>query len=141
MSERKLIRLDAEDRVRVLAKIPLFSGCDDGQLRAIAEVAHILAYDGGQIIVPEGERGQGFYVLLSGEARVCRSDEDVARLGAGDFFGEISLIEGTPRTADVIADGHAVCLGILRTDFRALLVRQPRIALRIIEAEGKRIQE
>jgi CRP-like cAMP-binding protein len=141
MGERKLIRLDAEDRARVLAKIPLFAGCDDPMLRSIAEVAHLIAFDDGQVIVPEGEKGQGFYVLLSGEAQVRRDDQDVARLATGDFFGEVSLVEGTPRIATVTAIGHTVCLGILRTDFRALLVRQPRIALRIIEAEGKRIQE
>jgi CRP-like cAMP-binding protein len=56
----------------------------------------------------------------------------------GDFFGEIALLEGTPRTASVVAVGPVVCLGILRGDFRPLLVRQPRIALRIIEEEGRR---
>ncbi len=139
MGERKLIRLDAEDRARVLAKVPLFAGCDDFQLRAIANVSHLIAFEDGHVIVPEGEKGQGFYVLLSGAAQVSRDSKDVARLEAGDFFGEVSLVEGTPRTATVTAAGHTVCLGILRTDFRALLVRQPRIALRIIEAEGKRL--
>ena len=59
MSERKLIRLDAEDRARALAGIPLFAGCDDTQLRSIADVSHLLAFDDGQVIVTEGEKGQG----------------------------------------------------------------------------------
>lgn len=139
MGERKLIRLDAEDRARALSKIPLFTGCDDFQLRSIAEVSHLIAFDDGQVIVPEGEKGQGFYLVLTGGAKVQRDSSDVAALGIGDFFGEVSLIEGTPRTATVVADGHTVCLGILRSDFRALLVRQPRIAMRIIEAEGRRL--
>ena len=138
MGERKLIRLDAEDRARALAKIPLFAGCDDVQLRAIADVSHMLAFDDGQVIVPEGEKGQGFYLVLTGGATVQRDGEDVASLGVGDFFGEVALLEGTPRTATVVANGHTVCLGILRSDFRALLARQPRIAMRIIEAESRR---
>ena len=138
MGERKLIRLDAEDRARALAKIPLFAGCDDVQLRAIADVSHMLAFDDGQVIVPEGEKGQGFYLVLTGGATAQRDGEDVASLGVGDFFGEVALLEGTPRTATVVADGHTVCLGILRSDFRALLARQPRIAMRIIEAESRR---
>lgn len=141
MSERKLIRLDPEDRARALSNVPLFTGCDDGQLRSIAEVSHLIAFDDGQVIVPEGEKGQGFYLVLAGEALVMRDGSEVARLGTGEFFGEVALIEGTPRNATVLASGSTVCLGILRSDFRTLLVRQPRIALRIIEAEGKRVQD
>lgn len=139
MNERRLIRLDSGDRARALSRIPLFAGCDDGQLRSIAECAHLLAFEDGQVIVPEGEKGQGFYLILTGEARIVRDGEDIARLGTGEFFGEVSLLEGTPRIATVLASGSTVCLGILRTDFRALLVRQPRIAMRILEAEGRRL--
>jgi CRP/FNR family transcriptional regulator, cyclic AMP receptor protein len=141
MSVRKLIKLDAEDTARALARVPLFAGCSDSDVREIAGLAHLLSFEDGAVIVPEGEEGLGFYLLLSGEARVVQGDREVNRMSAGEFFGEISLLEGTPRTASVIAVGSAVCLGILRGDFRPLLVRQPRIALRIIEEEGRRYDE
>ena len=139
MPDRKLIRLDPHDTARALAKVPLFAGCSPEDIRDIAELAHMLAFDDGAVIVPEGEEGLGFYLLLSGEATVVQEGREINRISSGDFFGEIALLEGTPRTASVIAVGRTVCIGILRSDFRPLLVRQPRIALRILEEEGRRI--
>lgn len=139
MPGRPLIRLDPEDTVRALSHVPLFSGCSEEDMREIAGCAHLLAFDDGSVIVSEGEEGLGFYLVLSGEARVFQGGAEVNRLRAGDFFGEIALIEGQPRTASVAAVGRTVCLGILRSDFRPLLVRQPRMALRILEEEGRRI--
>jgi CRP/FNR family transcriptional regulator, cyclic AMP receptor protein len=140
MNDRRLIRLDANDRARALANIPLFAGCDEQQVRAIADCAHVLSFDAGQTIVAEGEDGLGFYLLLAGSARVVRDGAEVARLGAGDFFGEVALIERKPRTASVLAADRTICLGILRSDFRPLLVRQPRIALRILDVEAGRLE-
>ena len=138
MTLRKLLRLDPDDTARALAKVSLFAGCSDDDVRDIAAIAHLLSFEDGAVIVPEGEEGQGFYLIMSGEAAVVQRGSEISRLGAGEFFGEIALIEGTPRTASVIAVGSVVCLGILRADFRPLLIRQPRIALRIIEEEGRR---
>jgi CRP-like cAMP-binding protein len=141
MTVRKLIRLDPDDTARALARVPLFAGCSDDDIRDIAAIAHLLSFEGGAVIVPEGEEGQGFYLIMSGEASVVQGTTVINTLAAGDFFGEIALLEGTPRTASVIAVGSVVCLGILRADFRPLLIRQPRIALRIIEEEGRRYEK
>jgi len=141
MTVRKLIKLDQDDTARALGRVPLFSGCSDDEVRDIAGLAHLLRFEEGAVIVPEGEEGLGFYLVMSGEAKVVRGEHEVNRLGPGDFFGEIALLEGTPRTASVIATGPVVCLGILRGDFRPLLMRQPRIALRIIEEEGRRFDQ
>jgi len=141
MSVRRLIKLDPGDTARALMRVPLFAGCSDEEVRDIAELAHLLRFEDGAVIVPEGEEGLGFYLVMSGEAVVVRGGEEVNRLGAGDFFGEIALLEGTPRTASVVAEGTAVCIGILRGDFKPLLMRQPRIALRIIEEEGRRFDK
>ena len=138
MSVRRLIKLDPDDTARALTRVPLFVGCSEEEVRDIAELAHLLRFEDGAVIVPEGEEGLGFYLVMSGEASVMRGDDEVNRLGPGDFFGEIALLEGTPRTASVVAVGTTVCLGILRGDFKPLLIRQPRIALRIIEEEGRR---
>lgn len=138
MTVRKLLRLDPDDTARALARVSLFAGCSDDDIRDIAEIAHLLSFEDGAVIVPEGEEGQGFYLIMSGEASVVQAGKEINRLAAGEFFGEIALLEGRPRTASVIAIGAVVCLGILRSDFRPLLIRQPRIALRIIEEEGRR---
>jgi CRP-like cAMP-binding protein len=139
MTVRKLIKLDPDDTARALARVPLFAGCSEEEVREIASLAHMLRFEDGGVIVPEGEEGLGFYLLMSGEARVLQGGEEVNRLSAGEFFGEIALLDGTPRTASVIADGRVVCLGILRGDFKPLLMRQPRLALRILEEAGRRV--
>jgi CRP-like cAMP-binding protein len=138
VGQPRLIRLDPEDTARALARVPLFAGCPEEDRRRIAALAHVVRFDDGAVIVPEGEEGRGFYLLLAGHASVRRGEAEIGRLGPGDFFGEIALLEGTPRVASVVADGPVVCLGILRADFRALLVRQPRLALRILEEAGRR---
>jgi CRP-like cAMP-binding protein len=138
VTDRRLIRLDPQDTARALSKVPLFAGCSDEEMREIAQLAHLIRFDDGSVIVPEGEEGLGFYLLLAGDAVVSRSGAEINRLGPGQFFGEIALLEGTPRTASVTAEGQVVCLGILRSDFRPLLVQQPRIALRILEEAGRR---
>ncbi|MGH2727647.1 MAG: cyclic nucleotide-binding domain-containing protein, partial [Actinomycetota bacterium] len=106
MAERRLIRLDPNDTARALAQVPLFAGCSDGDLRDIAALAHLLSFEEGAVIVPEGEEGLGFYLLLSGEAVVLQDGVEVNRIGSGQFFGEIALLEGTPRTASVVATGR-----------------------------------
>jgi len=139
MSDARLIRLDGDDRARALARVPLFAGSDEAQLKAIAETAHVVAFEAGSVIVAQGEEGLGFYLILSGSVHVLRDGDEVAALGSGEFFGEVALVERTPRTATVAAAERTICLGILRSHFRPLLVAQPRIALRILDAEAARI--
>lgn len=133
MSEPRIIRLAAEDVVRVLLHMPLFEGVREDELRRLGERGHILAFADGQVIIPEGEEGLGFYVVLTGAVRVGRDSRAIGRIEAGGFFGEIALLEGEPRDASVAAEGGAICLGIVRSDFRSLLVRNPRLALRILD--------
>jgi CRP-like cAMP-binding protein len=139
MTPRRIISLDVDDLVRALRRIPLLEDTPERELADIAMRAHILAFDDGEVIVPEGEEGLGFYVVMSGRARVVRDGRVVNRLEQGEFFGEIALLENAGRTATVVAEGAATCLGILRTFFRPLLVRNPRLALRILDEEAKRL--
>lgn len=139
MNGRKAIQLGIDDRMRALDSLPLLEGISKAERRELAEKAHILGFNDGETIVIEGEEGLGFYLILSGGARVLQRGAVINRIPAGGFFGEVSLLEGIPRTADVVADGPTVCLGLLRADFRRLLVREPRIAMTIIEEEGRRL--
>lgn len=141
MPERRVIRLDGEDLVRMLARLPLLAGVPEEDLRHIADRAHLVSFSAGEVIVREGEEGLGFYLIVSGAGRVVKGDAEIARLRGGDFFGEESLLEWSPRTATVLAGEPTVCLGILRSDFKEILVRNPRLALRILEEEARRVSE
>jgi CRP-like cAMP-binding protein len=129
------------ERARALIQMPILEGCPAPEVEQIASRAHVLLFDDGEVIVPEGEEGLGFYFITQGRVRVLRANEIVATLGPGEFFGEVSLLEGTVRNATVLADGNVMCIGILRSFFRPLLARNPRLALRILDVETQRFEE
>ena len=131
--------VELADRMGTLARMPLLEDCPTHEIEQIALRAHVLSFEDGEVIVPEGEEGLGFYFLIDGGARVLRGGQEVARLSGGDYFGEISLLEGEPRNATVIAVGETTCMGILRSFFRPLLARNPRLALRILDEELRRM--
>ena len=132
------VSIGVAERARALTLMPVLEGCPVPEVEQIASRAHVLLFDDGEVIVPEGEEGLGFYFITEGRVRVMRADREVARLGPGEFFGEVSLLEGTVRNASVIADGNVTCIGILRSFFRPLLARNPRLALRILDMETQR---
>jgi CRP-like cAMP-binding protein len=137
----KSVSLDLAERTRALTKMPVLEGCPPAEVEQIAARAHVMLFESGEVIVPEGEEGLGFYFITDGRVRVLRNGRQIARLGAGEFFGEVSLLEGTVRNATVVADGPATCIGILRSFFRPLLARNPRLALRILDIETLRFAE
>lgn len=137
---RRIITLDVEDRAKALARIPLLAVLPYRELEDLALRSHVLGFADGDVIVPEGEEGLGFYVILTGAVSVIRDGEPIDTLHAGDFFGEVSLLEGVPRTASVIAVGPTTCVGILRSFFKPLLVRNPRFALQVLDEEARREQ-
>jgi CRP-like cAMP-binding protein len=138
VTRRRIIALESDDRALALSRVPILSSLPSSELDEIASRSHVLAFSDGDVIVPEGEEGLGFYLILNGRCRVVRDGVQIAELHTGDFFGEISLLEGTPRNATVIADGETTCAGMLRQTFKGLLVRNPRLALRILDEEARR---
>jgi CRP/FNR family cyclic AMP-dependent transcriptional regulator len=135
------LSIGVAERARALIQMPILEGCPVPEVEEIASRAHVLLFDDGEVIVPEGEEGLGFYFITQGRVRVLRANEEVATLGPGEFFGEVSLLEGTVRNATVLADGNVMCIGILRSFFRPLLARNPRLALRILDVETQRFEE
>ena len=135
------IQLSSEERLAALQQLDLLAACSTPELSDLAEAAHVLSFADGEMIVREGERGLGFYLVMSGSAEVRRGGTLLSRIEAGGFFGEIALLEGVVRTADVIAVGDTICLGIMREDFRNLLVREPRLAMEILEEERRRLHD
>ena len=92
-----------KDTVSQLAKVPLFSDCSQRDLQTIARVVREIPHEAGTVIAREGEPGVGLFVILDGTADVSIGGRKKATLGPGDFFGEIALLDGGPRTATVTA--------------------------------------
>ena len=130
----------AKDVAARLAKVPIFSGCSQRELAAIARVIRPIDHDAGAVIAVEGQPGAGLFVIDSGEADVTIGGRKINHLGAGDFFGELALLDGGPRTATVTAATDIKLLALTEWVFRGLLIEHPTIALRTLEAMASRLR-
>jgi len=133
--------MDAADAAAALANIALFRGLSVRDLAQVADMAKELNFAVGKAITEEGAAGGRFYVLLDGEADVLIGDDVVNNLKAGDSFGEISLIDGQPRTATVVARSPLRTLSLASWNFRPLLKEHPSIAERVMLDLCRRLRE
>jgi CRP/FNR family transcriptional regulator, cyclic AMP receptor protein len=117
-----------------LASVPLTAGLESRVRRRLAQIGKRRTYAPGEAIVREGSTGTAIYIVLSGRARVERGGEVLGSLRAGDFFGELALIEEHPRSASVVADDETECLLFPAWEFSALLDEHPEIAVPIMRA-------
>jgi CRP/FNR family transcriptional regulator len=117
-----------------LGSVPLLAGLDPRTRRRLAETGKRRTYGPDEEIVREGSTGTALYIVLSGTARVVRGGETLGEVRAGDFFGELALIEEHPRSASVIAATETECLLFPAWEFTALLEEHPDIAVPIMRA-------
>jgi len=131
--------------VELLARVPLFAGLSQTHMRRVASLAQVSNYNAGRVIVKRGDPGKAFYVIIQGEAKVVKGKIVTARqeaqLGPGDFFGELSLLDGEPRAASVIASSPLTTIRIERAAFRRLLREEPDLALKILEGMARRTRK
>jgi putative ABC transport system ATP-binding protein len=104
-----------------LRPIDLFKALTPQQLSDVAEHVKKRHFASGETVIREGEPGEEFFVISDGEVEVIRADHEVARLGPGDFFGEVALISGEPRNATVVAEGEVDTYVLGKTDFETAL--------------------
>src|ERR1700675_4923355 len=126
--------LTRDRRSALLAAARLFDGVEPAEMERIAAVAVEVDFPADHVIARQGEIGTGFFVIVSGGARVIRDGETVVTLGPGDFFGELSVLDGQPRIAQVVADGPTTCLALASWDFEAILLEEPRGSLASLRA-------
>lgn len=116
----------------VLATVPLFRGLPRRHLKRVAELCDVADYMAGHTIVKEGEPGDSFYVVLSGQAKVTANGRFLKRVLPGDEFGEISLLDGGVRTASVISETPMTLLVLSRANFLKALRDEPELALHVM---------
>jgi CRP/FNR family cyclic AMP-dependent transcriptional regulator len=130
----------ARGGAEALADVPLFAGLSRRHLRNIAKLGEEQEFEEGATLAQEGEPGETFHVLLEGEATVTRGGRRLNRLIPWDFFGEIALIDGGPRTASVVADTPVKTLTIERAKFRKMLEEDPSIVVKMLEELARRLR-
>jgi len=128
------------DVISALASVPLFSGFSQKQIRLVAESGREYKYKAGATIVEDGSVGLGFYMVLNGGVEVRRGPRVLATLSNGQYFGEMSLIDGEPRSADVLAVQPTECFTLSTQVFYDLIKRHPELALVMLRELVKRLR-
>lgn len=132
--------LTRDRRTELLAGAPLLATVDAAGLERIADRTVEVAFTDGHVIARQGEVGTGFFMIASGGARVVRDGRTIATLGPGDFFGELSVLDGQPRVAQVIAAGETTCLALASWDLAAVINEQPSVAVGLLRGLAERLR-
>lgn len=135
-----------EQKKNVLKNVPLFGALKDRQLQRMADRMVERNYGAGDLIVKQGQGGEGFYVLINGKAEATRERSDgekvvVNSFSPADFFGELALLdEDGVRTASITATEPTTCLVLTRWDFLAILRQDADMAVEILQEMAKRFR-
>jgi CRP/FNR family transcriptional regulator, cyclic AMP receptor protein len=128
-------------KVEALKRAPLFEGLSRKELVELARVSEDLEVPPGKVLCREGEIGHEFFVIVDGEVDVTRNGKPVATRAGGEFFGEIALLEETPRTATVTAKTPLRFFVLTRSDFRRLVNDNRNVERKVLRALARRVVE
>ena len=133
--------LAASHREAIISGCPLFRGLDPHGAGAIAAVATEVEFRPEHAIARQGEIGSGMFIVVDGRVRVVRDGQVVTRLGPGEFFGELSVLDGAPRNATVTAEVPTTCLAIATWDAERVMREEPGVALALLRVLAGRLRE
>jgi CRP/FNR family cyclic AMP-dependent transcriptional regulator len=124
-----------------LRGVQMFSACTDKELAQIARACDEIVVEADAVVVEEGTAGEGFYLIVTGEADVSRGGRPVATVGAGQYFGELSLLDEAPRNASVTARTAMTLLRLRRREFSAVLDSWPGVAHKLLQQMARRLRQ
>lgn len=139
-----------DENLALLRGVPLFDGLDEAQLRPLAAAARFCVYPQDAAIVEFGQRteeaqdGDSLYIIVEGQVRVVREvagrEEILNYLGPGEFFGEMALLDGKPRSATVLTEEDTQCLILSRWELLRAMRRDPEIAIQMLRVMSERLR-
>jgi CRP/FNR family cyclic AMP-dependent transcriptional regulator len=130
----------ARQSAAALAEVPIFAGLSKRHLEKVARIAVTKRYRQDAKMVIAGDRGESFFVVLEGTALVTAGDFIDVVLGPGDFFGEMALLDGYPRSATVTAESPVEVMIVTRRSFIKLLESEPTIAIAMLKTLTRRVR-
>jgi CRP/FNR family cyclic AMP-dependent transcriptional regulator len=130
----------AEGAVDLLKRVPIFSDLDRKELERIAASMKQRTFSAGDTVTSEGQAGVGFFVIEEGQATVTVGGEQRRKLGPGDYFGEVALLNESARTATITAETDLRCYGLTSWEFRPLVETHGSIAWKLLQAMSKTYQ-
>jgi CRP-like cAMP-binding protein len=129
-----------EELVDAIAGFALFADLTSPQLAGIVHIFDEAVFGEGERILRQGISGSGFHVILDGEAAIVVDGAERARLGRGDFFGEVSILLGETPIADVVATRPMRCLVLSGPAVEPFLIAHPRVMYRMLQAQARRLR-
>ena len=134
-------RVNQDDKILQLQRVPLLADCSRRQLRAVARIAEIRELPAGAVVARAGDPGDEFFVVVDGRATAYVSARKRTRLGPGSFFGEMSLLDGEPRSATVVADTPLRLIVIPRREFSRVLAEIPDLMHGLLAVLSRRLRQ
>ena len=126
--------------IDLLKRVPLFQGLDQSQLEMLSRTMKERTFRAGQSVATEGQGGVGFFVVESGEGTITVGGEEKGKLGPGDYFGEVALIDEGARSATITADSDLKCWGMTHWEFRPLVETNASIAWPLLKMMAERLR-
>jgi CRP-like cAMP-binding protein len=133
------VHLGHNSKIDLIKRVPLFASASKAELAEIASIADEIDLPADKTLIKEGDSGREFFALIDGTADVERGGKKIAKLGPGDFFGEIALIAKTPRNATIKTTSAVRALVITDRAFRQLLDHSPKIQITVLTALAERL--
>ena len=130
-----------DHKLELFRRVPLFAGLRDEELQGVAAIATERDVEAGTVLTHEGRQEGYFFVIASGTVRIERAGQTLNTLHDGDFFGEISLLDGGPRTADAVAESPCQLLVMTYQRFQQLLDTAPEVRTAVFEEVGRRLRK
>ena len=124
-----------------LSSVPLFAACSRKDLQLVAKRAEDVKVEAGKQLVTEGDAGTEFFVIIDGRATVARHGQKVAELGAGQFFGDLALLDRAPRNATITADTPMELVVLGQREFAGLIDDVPEFAHKLLAGLARRLRE
>lgn len=137
--------MEAEQELLYLKQVPLFAGLNDEGIRELMGVAKRRIFRTGEVIFHRDDPGQVLYVIKEGKVKICLISPDGQEMtlvvfGKGECFGEFAILDGLPRSADAVALEKVECYTLQRSDFHNAIMKNPRIAIQVLEVLSKRLR-
>lgn len=120
--------------VEVLRRVPLFADLNEDELAQVASVFKERRFSASETVIQQGSGAAAFFVIVSGEAKVLVDGKERRDLRAGDYFGEMALIDAGTRTATVIASSELLCSGVVFWDFRPIVEQNGAVGWKLLQS-------
>ena len=136
----KLRRSENDAVVEMLKKVPICSGLSEKELKSMVKLSRERRFESGDNIVRKGEEGVGFYLIIDGAVEIRSDGNTLSKLGPGQFFGEMSVLDRQPRSADVVAVEPSRCLVLNVLHFKSAISNNPEISLKLLQEFTRRLR-